>query len=102
MNLIVAVYAGLLFFLLTPNVLLRLPKKGSTRMVAFVHAVVFALVLFLTSKLMISLVNGVTAMFSAKNEPVKKEGFSEGVDCTTRAQCNSDEVCAADGQCVKE
>lgn len=47
MNLLIALFAGLLFFVLSPNVLLRLPKNGSKFTVAGVHAVIFTLVLFL-------------------------------------------------------
>jgi len=50
MNFVVALYAAILFFVLSPNVLLRLPPKGSTMVVAAVHAVVFGVVLLLTCK----------------------------------------------------
>jgi len=42
------VYVALLFFLLTPGVVLSLPPGGKKFVVAGVHAVVFALVLCLT------------------------------------------------------
>jgi hypothetical protein len=42
------VYIAVLFFLLTPNILLSLPPKGSKYVVAFVHALVFASVLCFT------------------------------------------------------
>ena len=51
MNLLIALFAGLLFFVLSPNILLRLPKNGNKFTVAGVHAVVFALVLFLFQSL---------------------------------------------------
>jgi len=50
MNLTVAIYAAILFFVLSPNVLLRLPANGSKLMVAGVHAIVFAVVLYFTQK----------------------------------------------------
>ena len=50
MNLTVAIYSAILFFVLTPNVFLRLPPHGSKMMVAGVHALVFALILYLTQK----------------------------------------------------
>jgi hypothetical protein len=50
MNLTVAIYSAILFFVLTPNVFLRLPPHGSKMMVAAVHALVFALILYLTQK----------------------------------------------------
>jgi hypothetical protein len=49
MNLAVAIYSAILFFLLSPGVLLRLPPNGSKLTVAGVHAVVFAGVLYFTA-----------------------------------------------------
>ena len=42
---------AVLFFVLTPGVLLRLPPGGSKLVVAATHAVVFALVYHFTHKL---------------------------------------------------
>lgn len=50
MSLAVSVYAALLFFVLTPGILLRLPNKGSKFVVALVHAVVFGFLFWLTHK----------------------------------------------------
>jgi hypothetical protein len=52
MSVAVFIYAFLLFFVLTPGILLTLPPKGSKMVVAAVHAVVFAIVWVLTSKLL--------------------------------------------------
>ena len=49
MNLIVAIYSAILFFVLSPGVLLRLPSNGSKMTVAGVHAVVFAGILYFTA-----------------------------------------------------
>lgn len=43
-SLIVSMYAAVLFFLLTPNVLLRLPPQGSKMTVAAVHSLVFLVI----------------------------------------------------------
>ena len=51
MNIFMALYAFVLFFLLTPGILLSLPPGGSKMMVALTHAVVFALVWQLTAKM---------------------------------------------------
>jgi uncharacterized membrane protein len=51
MNLVVTLYVALLFFVLTPGVLLSLPKGGSKYTVALIHGVVFAFVFYLTHKL---------------------------------------------------
>ena len=50
MNLIVTLYVGVLFLVLTPGILLTLPKGGSKLTVAAVHALVFALVYQFTHK----------------------------------------------------
>jgi len=48
MNVVSFIYAFLLFFILTPGILLTLPKKGKKMMVASVHALIFAVVFTLT------------------------------------------------------
>ena len=45
-----SVFVAVLFFVLTPGVLLSLPPGGSKYVVAAVHAVVFAVVLHLAYK----------------------------------------------------
>jgi hypothetical protein len=45
-NIIHFVILAVLFFLLTPNILLRLPKNGSKFVVAGVHAIVFAVLYY--------------------------------------------------------
>jgi hypothetical protein len=42
-------YIVFLFYVLSPNVLLRIPPNGSKHVVAFVHAVVFAIAYYYTS-----------------------------------------------------
>ena len=51
MSLVVSIYAAVLFFLLTPAILLRLPPSGSKWTVAAVHAIVFAVIFHFTHKL---------------------------------------------------
>lgn len=64
MNVVMFVYVFVLFFVLTPGILLSLPPRGSKMMVAATHALVFALVFVLTHKMIMK--------FSAM------EGFKEG------------------------
>jgi hypothetical protein len=45
-----SLYMAVLFFLLVPGVLVTLPPGGKKMTVAFTHAVVFALVYYLTHK----------------------------------------------------
>ena len=51
MNALMLAYAALLFVVLTPGVLLRLPPKGSKLAVAVTHGVVFAVVWHFTHKM---------------------------------------------------
>jgi len=44
------IYAALLFFVLTPGVVLTLPPKGKKMTVALVHALIFGIVFGLTHK----------------------------------------------------
>jgi hypothetical protein len=46
-----SLYAAVLFYLLTPGVLVSLPPGGSRMTVALTHAVVFGVVWMLTHKL---------------------------------------------------
>ena len=51
MGLVVSIYAAILFFLLTPAILVRLPPGGSKWTVAAVHAIVFAILFHFTHKI---------------------------------------------------
>lgn len=70
MNWVVTFYAAILFFVLTPAVLVRLPPKGGKFTVAAVHAVVFALIFHFTHKLVWQL-----SMGMGMPRPVRKEGY---------------------------
>ena len=86
MNFVVTLYAALLFFILTPNVLLRIPRKGSVMVVAAVHALVFAVIYLFTHKIVWRLSKGMM--------PFKKEGFKEGADtCNKNTDCAGGEIC---------
>jgi len=51
MNLWMLLYIAVLFFVLTPGILLSLPTGGSKSTVAAVHALVFAVIFYFTHKL---------------------------------------------------
>ena len=88
MNMFMAIYCAILFFVLSPGVLFRLPKNGSKFVVAGVHAVIFGIVSFFTCKFVWNFSQTLAA------PPAKKEGLvykkKEGVDDTiaqvTRSQ----------------
>jgi hypothetical protein len=76
MNLYVTLYTALLFVVLTPGVLLTLPKGGSKLVVAATHALVFAVVYHFTHKLVWQVsvsVNGFQNMME-ENEGFKGKG----------------------------
>ena len=87
MDMFMAIYCAILFFVLSPGVLFRLPKNGSKFVVAGVHAVIFGVVSFFTCKFIWNLSQTLVA------QPAKKEGLvdkkhkeglkqKEGVDNT--------------------
>lgn len=50
MNWFFTIYVAVLFFILTPSILVRLPPKGNKYTVALVHAIVFAIIFHFTHK----------------------------------------------------
>ena len=58
MDLFNLIYLAVLFFVLTPGVLLSLPPGATKMTVAAVHAVVFAVVYQLTHKVVLRLASG--------------------------------------------
>ena len=44
------IFLFILFFLLTPGILLRLPSKGNKWIVAFVHALVFGILVYVSCR----------------------------------------------------
>jgi hypothetical protein len=50
MNFYASLYLALLFFVLTPGILLSIPPGGSKMVVALTHAVVFAIVYHFTNR----------------------------------------------------
>jgi len=53
-----SLYAAILFYLLTPGILLSLPAGGSKVTVALTHAAVFGLVWYITHKYVYHFVSG--------------------------------------------
>jgi hypothetical protein len=51
MRWIVCLYSALLFFLLTPGILITLPPKGKKMIVAAVHAILFGIIWGFTNKI---------------------------------------------------
>ena len=76
MYLWMSLFVAVLFFVLTPGVLLRLPPGGSKLTVAAFHAVVFAVVYGLVSKTVMTMLypEGFTSMEACR------PGYSKGED----------------------
>jgi len=72
-----------LFFVLTPGVLFTLPPKGKIYTVALVHALIFALIYYLSHNALHDLLN-----------PSKKEPFYGGKN-GAGAACSSINDCAS-------
>jgi hypothetical protein len=68
-ELYMSLFVALLFFVLTPGVLLSLPAGGSKKMVAATHAVVFALVYHLTHKAVSNYLYGMQGFADAGASP---------------------------------
>jgi hypothetical protein len=75
MNLVVAVYMVLLFFVLTPGIFLSLPSGSSKKIVALTHGVVFTLVWWLTHRYVWQFSLKMEGMTSASAKPTKQEGL---------------------------
>ena len=78
MNWSVTFYAAILFFMLTPSILVRLPPKGGKFTVAGVHALVFALIFHFTHKFVWQLSMGL-----GMPTPIRREGMREGAEDET-------------------
>jgi hypothetical protein len=79
MNWIVAIYSAILFFILTPNILVRLPPKSGKYVVAATHALIFALVFHFTCKII-----WMTSMSMGLH------GFREGVTAPTKEKLENE------------
>lgn len=62
MNLMMLAYIAVLFYVLTPGILLRVPANGGKMTVAAVHAVVFAIAYHFTHKAVWRMTEGFQAM----------------------------------------
>ena len=51
MNWLVALYLAILFYVLSPNVLVRLPPNGNKMTVSATHAAIFGILVYLTTKM---------------------------------------------------
>jgi len=98
MSLLVSLYAAILFFILVPGVLLRLPPKGGKFTVAAVHALVFGLIYHFTHKLVwragVSLEGFEALEVSApgQKDGMKKDGMKkEGMKHDDMKQDNEEE-----------
>jgi len=57
-DILMAVYVGILFIILTPDVLVCIPKRSSSLTSAIVHGILFAVVYFFTYKIVFKFIRG--------------------------------------------
>ena len=72
-HVVLFIYTFLLFFVLTPGILVTLPRKASKMVVAAVHAVIFAIVWTVTHKLVLHVVKR-EGMKNSKEKPIVAVG----------------------------
>jgi hypothetical protein len=70
MNVIMFIYVFVLFFVLTPGVLVYLPPKSSKMITAATHAVIFALIWTLTHKMVWRLTSRMEGMSNLINTAI--------------------------------
>ena len=78
MNIVVAVYMVVLFFVLTPGILLTLPTGASKKVVALTHGLVFVAVWWVTHKFVWNMSLKVEGMTLPSPTPTHKGKESMG------------------------
>jgi len=94
---------AVLFFVLTPGILVSLPKGGSKRMVAAVHAVLFALVFHLLHTMVLKGMEGFFVSVNANTKPMggTVSGWNKNVSqsANTKSTCENGKSRNASGMC---
>lgn len=96
MNWILILYTTLLFFILTPSVIVRLPSKGNKWTVALIHGLIFAVIYYITSDFVMKL--GSNLEGNCANVVTRGDNCTPG---TTGNFCELDEP-VVPAQCVKD
>jgi hypothetical protein len=78
-NLTIPIYAAILFFILTPGVLLTLPPNSTKLVVAMVHSLVFFLLFFFTYGLVYQLIDKLFIHHPQHMEGMTKKNEKEGL-----------------------
>ena len=60
---LMSLYVALLFIILTPGVLVRIPKRSSLLIAAIVHGIIFAIIYHLTHKYVWNHTYGMRTMY---------------------------------------
>jgi len=58
MGILICLFIGLLFVLLTPGVLFKIPANGSIVTIAFIHGLIFAFLYYFTYEIVLKLLSG--------------------------------------------
>ena len=82
MNHLLCIVLGVLFFILTPGILVTLPPKGSKVTVALTHAVVFAIIYCLTYKAVYSY------LYEGFESPMCQDAKESGDEAKIAKECS--------------
>ena len=111
MNSLIVLYAAVLFFLMTPKILFRLPFNGGKLTTAAVHSILFAVVFYLTTGLISKTQEGLCQYTTKMNKKgkfldPKNAEVGKTLDNTTAApawkgkwKCLNDTKCGNDKPC---
>ena len=100
MKTIILIYLGILFFILSPSILLTLPSKGNKYVVAFVHAVIFVFIFYITYNLIgqSKIIEGV----GTRSELSNNYTFSNGCNSDGPKNCGVKIVNGTSANCTYE
>lgn len=83
MHEITAIYGAILFVLLTPGLIVRIPSKGPLLHATIVHGILFAILYYLISKIHYS------NNYTSEHFSEKYEGDAHCMKCKSKQQCNA-------------
>jgi len=93
MNLLALVYSCILFIVISPNILFKIPSKGSKNIVAVTHAVLFGIVLYFTEPFVVNFsrknLEGIGSNSSADSSPTTSPSIAGSLPSTSASNAGS-------------
>jgi hypothetical protein len=83
MHEITAIYGAILFVLLTPGLIVRIPEKGPLLHSSIIHGILFAILYYLITKLVLHYSNNYTSEHFSE----KYEGDAHCMKCKRKQKC---------------